>query len=359
MSFTTIDSMDDERMTSSITTSASVSTENHHLPAADTSGTSTTSVNRAFSDLDPTKFVLYSTALCGIRMALQHPMNLALARKQVCPTIAGMSSMAVVQGILRTEGGFFRGLSTGMAAYVGGTAISEGMYLGMFEYLREHLPVESDPTREAASGYVADVGCRLVHIPLMVVAYRQMTTPYTSASNKRGLFSVGASVFREGGCKSLFAGLGMTLMIGCQWTALWWAMYTEMKKGMYSWQSARLSYYHNRYVASTPQDNSWGRSILDSVLSPTDNVAINATASAAASASTAVVFNPFLVLRAKIQSQSQTTLLQAAKQIYGQSGVMGFFRGTTLSISLCVVDGVLATTSYEYAKLWSDKSMSA
>eukprot|EP00658_Telonema_sp_P-2_P031308 TRINITY_DN23462_c0_g1_i1.p1 TRINITY_DN23462_c0_g1~~TRINITY_DN23462_c0_g1_i1.p1 ORF type:complete len:271 (+),score=40.11 TRINITY_DN23462_c0_g1_i1:290-1102(+) len=270
-----------------------------------------------------------------------------------------MSTMAVIQGILRTEGGFLRGLSTGMAAYVGGTAISEGMYLGMFEYLREHLPVESDPTREAASGYMADVGCRLVHIPLMVIAYRQMTTPFTATSNKRGLFAVGASVFKEGGCKSLFAGLGMTLMIGCQWTALWWAMYTEMKKGMYSWQSTRLSYYHNRYVASTPQDNSWGRSVLDSVLSPTDNIAINATASAAASASTAVVFNPFLVIRAKIQSQSQTTLLQATKQIYGQSGVMGFFRGTTLSISLCVVDGVLATTSYEYAKLWSDKSMSA
>lgn len=317
----------------------------------------TTSVSRAYSDLDPAKFVLFSTVLCSLRTAVQHPLNLALARKQVCPNAAGASSLSVIQGILRTEGGFMKGLSTGMAAYVGGCAISEGLYLGAFEYLRENLPIANDPSREAASGYIADAGCRLVHIPLMVVAYRQMTTPFTSHGSKQGAFTVGTSVLREGGVKSLFAGLGMTLVIGCQWTAVWWAMYAELKKALYgSTLPSFLAPYHSRYVGTwAHEEHTWSRYMLDGILSPTDNAFINASASAIASTSTAVVFNPFLVLRAKVQSQSNVSLRQAASQVYGQSGMRGFFRGTGLSISLCVVDGVLATTSYEYAKLWSER----
>jgi len=92
----------------------------------------------------------------------------------------------------------------------------------------------------------------------------------------------------------------------------------------------------------------------DAVTSRSDNWVVNATASLVTSGTTAVVFNPFLVVRTRLQIQAGSTMRSICRQVFRESGAKGFFKGTTLSVATCVVDGVLAATCYEWAKYLSD-----
>ena len=507
----------------------------------------TTSVNRSFSDLDLFRFVFFAVLLAALRTALQHPLNLALARKQAMPHCAALSTRQVLTQLVSREG-LLRGCTRGMAAYVGGTAASEGMYLAAFEAMREFLPISYDVTREAVSGYAADAVCRSVHIPLMVVAYRQMvfepvatlkegregevptaeetsggvasssssanTNATTGAANVNAVGGdstcgaatatlqsaapggpthphhglggggaaeaaeaaikssacsgaaataaataavagataatlsahhsksvaaatttvssaaavssqaalqqqmrfrppstprVAAAVYREGGVRALYAGLGTTLLIGCQWTGAWWAMYGTLKAPLYGLSDRMVEGWDDYDASGRPiaaasdggaerGDKKEGRSYtiaalktlqagvinplgLGSSFTKDDNMLVNGAASVLASASTAALFNPFLVVRTRMQTKSGLSIAAAAKEIYyegfsgcagsssssssavaanvrggGRGSLRGFYRGLYLNISVCVLDGVLASLCYEYSKLWSDRS---
>lgn len=323
----------------------------------------TTSVNRSFSDLDGTVFVLSAAVLCGIRTAAQQPLNLALTRKQTCSVAASMSTTSILQRIIRTEGGV-RAVGQGMMPLVIGCAVSEAIYLGLFEYLREWLPMDNDFTRDAAAGYMSDVCSRLIHLPLSIIAYRQMTEQQFSHMSECGhpirrersalvgkrtsAWGTLRGMYGEGGMKSVFSGLGMTLAIGSQWSALWWAMYSQVKATSYSAVDSWLL----PEAELPPSLFSWKHYLL----SKDDNVMINSLSSVVTSASTAIVFNPFLVLRVNLQLSVKGTLIGTAKGLYQKGGWRAFYQGTYLSVGACIIDGFLASTCYEYAKLFADRS---
>lgn len=314
----------------------------------------TNSINRSYSHLDSTRFVLYAAVLCWLRTALQQPLNLVLARQQTCHASSSMTVLQMLRRIYRTEDGV-RGLTQGMPALTLGCALSEAIYLGLFEYSRERLPMESDATRDAVSGYVSDAICRLVHLPLSIVALRQMTartkTTNGGVHKTHDMFRTLVLMYRENGMRTVFAGYGTTLLVGCQWTAVWWAMYGRTKSWLYAAADDFLEKEQPELVTSPPSFlSSWRHWFLVR----DDNMLLNSLASIFTSASTAVLFNPYLVVRANLQVTPNARLWRVTRDVYRTRGVRGFYGGLALNIWTCLIDGVLASTSYEYAKLWSD-----
>jgi hypothetical protein len=310
----------------------------------------TTSVTRSYSDLHQGKFLAYAFGFCALRTALQQPLNVALARKQTSAAANSMSTWGVLRQIYVHEGRW-RGLAQGMAALSLGCALSEVIYLCLFEWGREQVPVESSVTRDALSGYVADVACRTVHIPLSIVAFRQMTAaPQSRLSGWRTL----RRMYGEKGLRTVFAGFGTTLVVGCQWTALWWSLYAQMKDGLYRSVGPRLQRLGEEARSQRGGKLAW--QLPEWCTSKEDNLLVNSAASVVTSAATAVLFNPYLVIRTNLQVTPGATLWSTTRQIFRTRGVTGFYSGLLLSVNACVVDGALASTSYEYAKLWSDRT---
>lgn len=316
----------------------------------------TNSVNRSLQDLNEAAFVFYAGALCAARTAIQQPINLALTRKQTCGVAASLSTAEILRRIHRHEGGL-HALSQGMIPLVLGCALSEAVYLWAFEYGRQTLPLETEVGRTAAAGYLGDVLCRLIHLPLSIVAYRHMTInkfhsngtvgsavcrqPRSSLGTLRGLY-------REGGLRSIFCGLGFTLTVGSQWTAVWWAMYGELKGLGYRVADPFL------LDDDTIAGSSW--TDVRYYKARDDNFVLNSLASVTTSALTAVLFNPFLVLRVNMQMAERGRLWPTAKTLYRSGGWRAFYQGTYLNVATCIIDGFLASTSYEYAKLWADRT---
>ncbi|CUG90895.1 mitochondrial carrier protein, putative [Bodo saltans] len=357
--------------------------ENHHTA---TGHAHTTSVNRSFSDLNTTRFACAAAVLCAMRTAVQHPITLALTRKQTCGffflaavlcamrtavqhpiTLAltrkqtcgyasSMSTRAVLTSICKTEGGP-RALLQGMGTMVSACALSEALYLVMIEWLREAIPdTTSTFGRDAVSAYSADVSSRFIYLPLSIISFRQMTqyqfnsaAPTAGSSTHGGIIArSGAlatlrSVYAEGGVKSVFCGLGMTLLIGSQWSALWWASYLKLKDVMYSAASP--------YLKEDNPDSRW-----NFVTSKDDNFLINTSVSMFTSAATSLIFNPFFVLRINMQLTPRATFIGTTRSLYRRGGASVFFSGACLNMLSATMDGVLASTSYEYAKLFADNS---
>ncbi|EKF26481.1 carrier protein, putative [Trypanosoma cruzi marinkellei] len=315
----------------------------------------TNSVNRSYSDLDSSQFLLYAAGFCWIRTALQQPLNLALARQQTCPIAGSMTAMQIVRHVYSAEGGM-RGLMQGMFALTLGCAFSEALYLWLFEYSRERLPMKSEATRDAVSGYVSDAVCRLVHLPLSIVALRQMTAKKTVVGGiykTSGMFRTLVLMYRENGMRTVFAGYGTTLLIGCQWTAVWWAMYGYTKGWLYEAADGFLEVDNQDNLnLSASSFSSWKHWLL----AKDDNIVLNSVSSLVTSTSTAVLFNPYLVVRANLQVKPKARLWGVVRDVYRTQGMRGFYVGLALNIGTCLIDGVLASTSYEYAKLWADKS---
>lgn len=363
-------------LTASIASSISTSLggRHGHQEALQLPHEHTTSLNRTYSDLHHGQFLFYAFSLCAMRTAFQQPLNIALARKQTCAVASHCSTWDLLSKMYRHEGGW-RAIRRGMASLSLGCALSEVIYLGLFEWTREALPMESSVARDAASGYMADVACRLIHLPLSIIAFRQMTaspaatTPAASTTaapppqpHRRPYMSSWntlRAMYGERGLRTVFAGFGTTLVVGCQWTALWWALYGQSKATLYSWATPFLS--------PPPQDGEAPRrpAALSSPLwqrlpscctAADDNMIINSLASIGTSAATAVLFNPYLVIRTNLQVTPAATLWSVTYQLYRTRGLRGFYSGLWLSISTCVVDGAVASTSYEYAKLWADRT---
>jgi hypothetical protein len=160
-------------------------------------------------------------------------------------------------------------------------------------------------------------------------------------------------VYGERQLHSLFAGFGMTLAVGSLWTAVWWSMYAKTKQVIYSACQPLLV-----AVPASQTPKSWWQSVIDSMRDTEDNVLVNSASSMLTSAVTAVVFNPFLIIRTNLQVTPNGRLIPVIRDLYRKGGLKYFWNGTILSIGACIIEGALASTTYEQAKLWADTTNS-
>ena len=315
----------------------------------------TDACNRSFSDLDSTRYLATIGILCSLRTILFHPVNIALARKQALSQFAAMSTTQIIRDVYSKEGGLRFGLSKGCFAMVAGCGIAEVIYMGAFEYLREVLPLEASVTRDYASGYAADALCRSIWIPCLVFSNRQMID---TSLRPLSLRATASDVWKTGGMRSLYSGLGTTLVIGSQWTAVWWGCYAVAKDFLYKKYDKSLG-----VVESDCDDKKLakararlGKTLPDTIIHPADNVVLNSVASVGTSAFTALLFNPYLVLRTRLQVVTNASFASVFKQVMRESGIRGFWAGAVLNINASIVDAWMASTTYEWAKLYADRT---
>uniref|UniRef100_A0A7S1QIH6 Mitochondrial carrier protein n=1 Tax=Neobodo designis TaxID=312471 RepID=A0A7S1QIH6_NEODS len=327
-------------------------------PANDGEGEATNAVTRSYEHLQFGSFIGYCALFGAMRTVAYHPMSIALARKQGLADYGNLSTTTILRRLVRLEGGA-AALSTGLLAMVLANSTSEAIYLGAFELLRFKLPIESDITRDAAAGYAGDAACRLVYTPMLLVSNKQMTqtAPIVDAAaagkrtvlprSENGIATVMRNVHATSGAAGFFRGLAPTITVGCSWSALWWAIYGQTKAVLYDHVAPRMPTPESRLGSHLPA----------ALIDRKDNLLLNWTASIVTSGSTACVFNPFLVVRTRLQIDPQSTMRSVCRQVYREAGVAGFWKGTVLSIGACVFDGVMSVSCYEWAKILSDRTL--
>jgi hypothetical protein len=327
-------------------------------PAKEAAEPPTNAVTRSYEHLNYASFIGYCALFAACRTVAYHPMTIALARKQGLSDYGGIGSMSVLRRLVSREGGA-TALSTGLVAMVLANSTSEAIYLGIFEMMRFKLPLESDVSRDAAAGYMGDAACRLVYTPMLLVSNMQMTrtAPVLDAAKaggrtvashtENGIVGVAKNVHATSGLTGFFRGLAPTISVGCSWTALWWALYGQSKEGLYTYVAPRLP----------AADSRLGGALPSSFTDRNDNFLLNSMASVGTSATTACIFNPFLVVRTRLQIEPGSTMVGICRQVYRQAGVGGFWKGTCLSTAACVFDGVMAVSCYEWAKILSDRTL--
>lgn len=227
-----------------------------------------------------------------------------------------------------------------------GSALSDGVYLSQYQFGSLYLlpddlkwgklmhateSAESTMWSAFASGFFSEFTRQCLLTPFCVVGTLQMLATTTEPL---GAWAAATRLFYGGGCRSLFAGLGASLMFGPLWTASWWAAYEYLK------QQAHLS---------------------------------PSIASVVASASTAIAFTPFLVIRTRLQASAgvaggfhriRSVMASisndaAAKKVlmFGQVGRVAsvMFVGWSWTVLHTVLDGLAASSVYETALVLSSE----
>lgn len=335
---------------SEMTTSTNLSTSTASSSTAldnEDHDTKTTSITRKFSDLDGTQYLSWVFAFSVVRAILFHPFVLILTRKHAGIIDTNLSTWRALQILSKEQGGYVSATSMGLTASILGLGVSECVNMGLMEYLRQNLPFQSDIFRDGIGAYASDAASHFFDIPVQIIATLQMID---KTGVKRNMVHWCRHVLREQGIRGMWASYGTTLLGGSSWGGLWWIVYQQSKAGMYhvlEWAAPNERDY---------KDSSWAVRLLTS---KSDNAPINVAASVVASASTTAMFNPFCVVRTRLQCASHlgsSSFTSVVRDVYHTRGLRGFFVGTCLNICTNVIDGALIALTYESAKLLSDKT---
>jgi hypothetical protein len=321
--------------------------------ASDAADSETSSVNRTYEDLHFGRYLALVGGSCALRLLVQHPATLIIARKQACDVAARMSAVDVARQLFRKEG--VTGFTAGMAVFLTGSALSEMIYLGLYEFSRAKLPLDGEASRDLWAGYMGDFSSRFIYTPALVVASRQMvasTATHAAAAAPaagRGARAVVRAAYRSGGAKALFAGLGASIVVGSLSTGCWWVIYQQLKLACY----ALLPTAEGRRLEDRfPGAPRW-------LTDHRDNFVANSAASIVASAGVALAFYPFYVVRTRLQVSNGASFRRVIADIVRTQGPRGFMRGATLNLASCTFDGWLASNCYELAKYYSDRTLAA
>lgn len=177
-----------------------------------------------------------------------------------------------------------------------------------------------DSVVHAVSGASGGILSMLLTYPLITLSTRSQVSREGRISLKKALLQI----LKTEGVKGLYSGITSALVgIGfTQFTYYYW----------YEWVKSR-------FIAQK------------GALSVIDNIITGAIAGAA----TATLSNPIWVINTRMlvkqESEERDSSLQAARQIYKEEGLKGFFRGLLPSLFL-VLNPIIQYTLYERLRLW-------
>lgn len=264
-----------------------------------------------------------------------HPLNIALIRRRCsqAPTTVLYELKTLFQ-VARTQP---RVLLHGLPLMCGAVALSEAIYLTQLLATRDWLFHRhfgfSDLGSDVSAALFGEMTRQLINVPLAALATRQMTSPSSTA---RSVWRSAAADPR-GVCRNLSVGMGLSLCMGPLWTAAWWGMYEYGKRHQWNlWRNDKAE------QSGTQLDPS-----------------VAFTSALIASAVTAMIFNPFLVIRTRVMQRSvrpKDVVAQMVKQTAakGEKSTIllrtrTLFAGLPWSVVQNVGEGLAAAATYESA----------
>ena len=310
----------------------------------------TTAVNRDMTHVNMNKWMVLIGASAFIRYVAVHPFNFVMTRERTHREHS--NTVSILREAYQSSGP--RTIFRGVGASAGGNAFGETAYVGVFEYLRRHLPFAHKVTRDAWAGFIADVTNVVMAAPFDAIAARQITAgsgmssriPYCNA------YRMGQGMYREGGVRGLCAGMAGNLAYSPS-SALWWPLYEWSKRVLYAVAHPPLLEYRESWVAG------WlPRTLFDDG----DNAVLNATAGVVASVVATTVYCPVLVIKTRLQvangaleiPRGNSRVAWICKDLLKNEGWCGFFKGVQVNAWMAVVEGVMFSQLYEITKKLCD-----
>jgi hypothetical protein len=311
-------------------------------------GPNTNAVNRRLEHLDVGRWFAMLSLSAGVRTVLQHPLNVAAARKRV---LRDDTTVRKVLSDIRAISGI-RGLFRGVGAAICGNILGEVCHLGMFEVMRQKFQFGSHAANDAAAGLTGDSFAVFFYAPFGMVCNRQMTAGLGLAEGvkQESLGGTVKTIIDKKGLLGMYTGVSASFLL-VPASAVWWSLYGTIK--------------HMMYAMSRPfLDNNASSSLVslrDRVMSSEDNVVINAVAAATTSAFVTVMFNPVVVLRTRLQVYDGNAMLNkrgkiryVIKDLLQKEGWKALFKGAAVNVGVAVTDGILFSQVYELTRLGAD-----
>lgn len=371
---------------------------------------SSSSTDRGLAHIHFRSWLFYVGVAAAIKTSILHPLTVAMARKRVLEehaslrtvllnperihtcnttTCRGMLQQMNKASVQRRIRFMYRGFGVAIVANVCG----EMIYFGILEYIRFILEGgKLDSLRTSIGGSAAELVALTLCTPLSVICHRQMTSGFGVASNvgygtaawtfrdvihhrSGGAESSGNSsaaahrTQRSGEVKRLFAGLSVALT-ALPAAAIWWGLYTQLKLGLYSLARDDTNILTNSSASpsslSSLSSSSSSSSMSMSLGSTRDNPLINGASGITASVVTTILFNPFNVVRTRMQAGGGSVPGQPGKQLSGlkiasmmlkNEGPRAFMKGAVVSSWSAALEGSLVSSIYEYTKWLSDHTV--
>mmetsp|Transcript_13534 Transcript_13534/g.27665 ORF Transcript_13534/g.27665 Transcript_13534/m.27665 type:complete len:264 (-) Transcript_13534:953-1744(-) len=246
-------------------------------------------------------------ALAGmVEHTLMFPVDTIKTRMQAYTGVGQFSptvgTVRAVQGIVAAEGAGV--LWRGITAVALSAGPAHAIYFAIYEATKRRMvDVRGghQPLAVAACGAAATIAADAVMTPLDVVKQRMQL-----GRKQEGLWQVIRRVHRDQGIGAFYKGYKTTLVMNVPYTAVQFAVYESMKRGILEL-----------------------RGVDETGYSAGNHIIAGAVAGGCASA----VTNPFDVVKTRLQTQGEEgarryrSMTQAATSIMAEEGFPGFLRG--------------------------------
>ncbi|XP_056454667.1 solute carrier family 25 member 44a [Gadus chalcogrammus] len=242
--------------------------------------------------------------------------------------------------ILRAEGlrGLYRGFMVSTFTLVSGQA-----YITTYELVRKHVSrySPSNTVKSLVAGGAASLVAQTITVPIDVVSQQLMmqgqgehltrfkvkAPAAASSSSKLGRFSFGQTrdivvqICAADGFRGFYRGYVASLLTYIPNSALWWPFY--------HFYSERLS---NLAPSNCPQ------------------LMVLAVAGPMAAATASTITNPMDVVRARVQVEGRSSVIDTFKQLLAEEGARGMTKGLSARIIAAMPTSVLIVVGYESLK---------
>ncbi|CAB1455260.1 unnamed protein product [Pleuronectes platessa] len=293
-----------------------------------------------WEDLDKRKFYSFGVFMTMSIRATVYPATLIRTRLQVQRgTSLYAGTFDAFFKILRAEGvrGLYRGFMVNSFTLISGQA-----YITTYELVRRHVSqyTEDNTMKSLVAGGSASLIAQSITVPIDVVSQQLMMqgqgahlsrfqlNTNTQAGKRKVLFgqtrSIMSQIYAADGCRGFYRGYAASLITYIPNSAVWWPFYH-----FYAEQLSKLA----------PSD--CPHLILQGIAGPL----------AAATAST--VTNPMDVVRARVQVEGRSSVIETFRQLIREEGCWGLTKGLSARIISSTPTAIVMVVGYETLKKMS------
>ncbi|KAG7283756.1 hypothetical protein CRUP_034380 [Coryphaenoides rupestris] len=290
-----------------------------------------------WEDLDKRKFYSFGVFMTMSIRATVYPATLIRTRLQV------QKGMSLYSGtfdaffkILRKEGvqGLYRGFMVNSLTLISGQA-----YITTYELVRKYVSnySQDNTVKSLVAGGSASLVAQSITVPIDVVSQQQMMQGQGEHPTR---FQLHAKV-QEGMSKRMF---GQTRDIIAQILAV------DGLRGFYRGYVASLLTYIPNSAVWWPFYHFYAEQLSKMAPSDCPHLLLQAVAGPLAAATASTVTNPMDVVRARVQVEGRSSIVETFKQLIAEEGAWGMTKGLSARIISSTPTAIVMVVGYETLK---------